>query len=404
MLYVGIDFGVINSSIAVIDEYGQALVRKLINGYGEKNEIIRTQLHFNLNGEVDCEDLRVYQEPERSIISLARKIIDSDGAYQKEVDEVLYSSEQLVALFFQQLFYQAEIEVDDISRLVINIPAGASQQYKRILEQATSLLGLKEVLFLDEILSIFMFYKNSVFDCFSRIPYSKILMLQFGPDTCNIAVTYTSDIESLVKEVQIDHWYQMQSCHKDCFHLGSDKFDSVIVKFFIEKGIEQGNIICEKIDLANFDDMARLKKLREQPVYKKLKRLAEMVRMRIEEIGEVQLSIPPLHPKFDLKGIRGLSLTREQYDRLCEPLWIEFINRLEEIQERDRIEVVLLVKDGIYSNLVEEILEQRFPNARIISSGYFDCDTIISQGNAIFSLLAQNIDGFDYDIDELSKI
>ena len=387
--YVGIDFGTTNSSIAIIGGDGRTKVMKLRNGYGEKNEIIRTQLHFNLNGNVDCEDVRVNQEPDRSMISLKRKIIDNQGEYEKEIDGTTYEAPQLGSLFLQQLLNQAEIEVDEINRLVLSVPANADEQFKSILEKAATTLGIEEVWFIDEPIAVFWNYNDKYLENL-RGEKETLLIFDFGGGTLDVALMNRSENESILGISQKDNWNRGKTIYKNALVLGGDDFDEIIVKYFIEKGKEQGNVVCEKIDLAIFDDIERLKKLREQPVYKKLKRLAEMFKIKLSEQDEASLSIPPLHPKFDRIGIRGITLTQELYEQLSDHLWkkiLSFFGQLENELEQKGLsmnEVNAVLLSGGSSNLIkaQDLLEELFPEARLIRDG--DMQTSICQGNAIY--------------------
>lgn len=399
MYYVGIDFGTTNSSIAVMDgDTAQANVIELEGGYAPSRLLLRTVLYFSPDGSVEAEETSAFNDSQRAVFSLKRHMM-YDSHFSKTVDGVTYTAEQLVALFLTDLLKRARINQSDISRLVLSVPTHYNEDLKSLMEKACGRLGIPagSVWFIDEPIAVLWDYKDR---------YSKdeiMLIFDFGGGTLDLAVMNKSDnaigvetAATIFKQLNKDDSYNYKRgkiLAKKGLVIGGDDVDIQIIKFIVEEGKKQENTVCQALDLGIFDDKERLENLKQKEIYPLLKKTAERIKVALSEQESYSTTIPPLLPVIDRVGIRGITLTREEFVRRCEPLWQSIEDGLVELNRDmkangglglEQIDAVLLSGGSSLIPHVQDLLERIMPNAKLGMDKQF-LQTSICRGNARYS-------------------
>lgn len=401
MLYIGVDFGTTNSSIAQIDlDTGQSEVIEVEGGYGEGKKLLRTVLYFQETGEVVAEEALASINPTRSVDSLKRKIIE-DPKYTKEIDGKVYPADKLVGFFLSDLFKRAHKDIKEIRRLVLSVPTHYDEELKNLMERACCNIGIpsSKVWFIDEPVAITWDYQGH------HMPGELVLVFDFGGGTLDLAVMRKSEnLGGVGTAAEIlrgegwnnnarTNWKKSKIIDKKTIIKAGDDLDEVIMRYLIEKGKEQNNEVCKVIDLAAFDDPDRYKKLREnleqQGIYRKLKSASERIKIQLSEQEEYGMTIPPLHPKYDRVGLKGITMSQTEFIKRAGGIWDIIRKGIQELGrniqstagiELSQIEAVLLSGGSSLIPYVQDLIEDLLPNARIGMDPYMQ--TSICRGNA----------------------
>ncbi len=400
MYYVGIDFGTTNSSLAVMKtDTGDVEVVKLEGGYEPNRQILRTVLYFPPNGDPTAEETMAFQETARSLFSLKRKIMD-DPSFSFEVDGVTYQADELVMFFLRDLLKRANIPIEEISRLVLSVPTLYGEEEKNLMERACRRLGIRsdQVWFIDEPIAVLWDYKDQLMN------EELIMVFDFGGGTLDLAVmekdqnleginTAASILkQQLSKQGEGVNWKKGQILAKIGVNIGGDHLDEVIIKYLIEEGKKQDNPVCMALDLSLFDDHERLNRFRKNEIYPRLKKTAERVKIMLSDEENYIFSMPPIVPKVDRNGLRNIQLSREDFEKRCQPIWDAIADGIRELGKQlqqlhgfglERIGAVLLSGGSSLVPKVQDIIEEWVPNARLGFDPHLQ--TSICRGNALYS-------------------
>ncbi|MCW2277515.1 Hsp70 family protein [Heliophilum fasciatum] len=393
--YVGIDFGTTNSSVARIAVKARRSRRQpdvapevlaLQNGYGTK-ELVRTVLFFSPDGRVMTEEVPAFEQPERGVLSLKRKIMENRH-YTKTINGRVYRAEELVGLFLQELLRQAELRLSMIERLVLSVPTGDRHDWKDVLLAGAVRCGIKEeqVWFVDEPIAVLWDYKDTLV---RRLPDdAPVLVFDFGGGTLDLAVMDKGHSLSST-DPAADHHRRSLIWAKRGIPVGGDDLDEVILRLLIEKGQAQGNVVCQQINTELFASPERLGRFREHPVYARLKRHAELIKAELSHVEAVPVAIPPLLPRVDRMGLVGLRMERDEWVQAAEPIWAQIregLCRLDQDLQANQgksladVQAVLLSGGSSQVPYVMDLLEEALPQARLIFDEHLQ--TRICRGNA----------------------
>ncbi|WP_199614541.1 Hsp70 family protein [Paenibacillus alkalitolerans] len=399
-LYVGIDFGTTNSSVAVLDPMtGRVEMRKLDEG--EQPYLVRTILSKGLEGDwiIGHQSAALGRLRDRSVMSLKTELRKSPS-FTFTVDEETYSLVELIAIFLRELLRRAGIaEPQRIERLALSLPVNYDEKRKAMMEAAAVKLGLNanQIWFLDEPVSV-------LWDC-RLIPAKYALVFDFGGGTLDMAIMDKEDTQdhrpAVVRHPYLDpedddsNRYHGKVSAKLGLDIGGDDLDDCLVKLFVERGKEQGNPVCESIALELFEDPERLHRLKTHPkysFYNHLKAIAESAKRILSNEEETTVDIPPLMPGVD-EGIRNVTVTAEDFFRVTEKpreAIMDAIKRLNELfasqtrLSRRDIGAVLLSGGSSLVPFVPDVLEELYPNARIVWDEAH-LQTRIARGNARYT-------------------
>ncbi len=400
MLYVGIDFGTTNSSVAVLDPMtGRVEMKRLDEG--EEPYLIRTILSMGTEGEwlIGHQSAALGKLRERSVLSLKTELRRSPD-FAMTIDGERYGIVELIAIFLRELLRRAGIEHPErIERLALSLPVNYDERRKSMMEAAAERLGLEpsQIWFLDEPVSV-------LWDC-RLIPAKYALVFDFGGGTLDMAVMDKEETQDHRPAVVYHPYLDPEEDDSNRYHgkviaklgldLGGDDLDDCLVKRFVEIGKSQGNPVCESIALELFEDPERLHKLKTHPkytFYHHLKSTAEAVKRKLSRESEVTLDIPPLMPGVD-EGIAGVTVTAEDFFRITEKprqIMMDGIKRLNDqfaaltrLGRKD-IGAVLLSGGSSLVPFVPDVLEELYPNARIVWDEEH-LQTRIARGNARYT-------------------
>jgi molecular chaperone DnaK len=399
-LYVGIDFGTTNSSVAVLDPLtGRVQMKKLDEG--EQPYLIRTILSKGYEGEwlIGQQSAALGRLRERSVLSLKTEL-RRNPTFRLTVDEESYSLVDLIAIFLRELLHKAGIDDPErIERLALSLPVNYDEKRKSVMEAAAVKLGLdaNQIWFLDEPVSV-------LWDC-RNIPAKYALVFDFGGGTLDMAIMDKDETQdhrqAIVRSLYLDpeeddsNRYHGKVAAKLGLDLGGDDLDDCLVKLFVERGKEQGNPVCESIALELFEDPERLQKLKSHPkytFYNHLKAVAESVKRVLSREDKATVDIPPLMPGAD-EGISNVTITAEDFFQVTKrprEAIMEGIKQLNELfaaqsrLTRRDIGAVLLSGGSSLVPFVPDVLEELYPNARIVWDEEH-LQTRIARGNARYT-------------------
>jgi molecular chaperone DnaK len=399
-LWVGIDFGTTNSSLAILEPLTNR-VQLIKLDEGEMPYIIRTILTKGKDGGwfIGNQAAAIGSLRDRSVLSLKTELRRS-LSFRLHVDGEEVELIQCIAHFLKALLLKAGIEhPEQIDRLALSIPVNFDEQRKMVMEHAAIALGItkEKIWFLDEPVSV-------LWDC-RMIPARFALIFDFGGGTLDMAIMDKEASEQhrlaivthpyLAEEDHESNRYHGKVITKVGIDLGGDDLDDCIVKCIVERGKLQGNPVCESIALELFEDPERLHKLKTNPkfaFYNQLKVIAESIKRKLSSEEAVTVNIPALWPGID-EGIHNITITAEQFFLATHKSRLLLMNGLNQLLDQfnavtrlNRLDIgaVLLSGGSSLVPFVPDILEEMFPNARIV----WDMEhlqTRIARGNARYT-------------------
>jgi molecular chaperone DnaK len=397
--YVGIDLGTTNSSVALFNPLNQQVEVKQVD-VGENPNLIRSILSKDFDGNwiIGNQAAALDRLRQRSVFSVKTEL-RKNPHFKLAVDGEEVPLIDLIAIFLRELLEKAGIDRPDrIERLCLSVPVNFDENGKSMMEKAAVKLGIPtaNIWFLDEPVSV-------LWDC-RLIQGQYVLIFDFGGGTLDLAVMDKYETEDMMhNRLQHptlsaeagDRHQQGKVIAKHGLSLGGDDLDDTIVRYFIEQGKLQGNPVCESISLDIFDDAERLHKLKNHPkftFYYQLKTLAEKTKRMLSSHDQYSLSIPPLVPGVD-EGIKGVTMTLEQFIVRTETMRNRMLHGLKQLNEqfqkqtgltRSDIEAILLSGGSSLISFVPDLLEELYPNARIVWDEEH-LQTRIARGNARYT-------------------
>lgn len=399
-LLVGIDFGTTNSSVALLDPV-TSRVNLLRLDAGEQPYLIRTILSKGLEGDwlIGNQAAALGRLRDRSVLSLKTELRRNPN-FALQLDGETVPLVEQIAAFLRELLLRAGIEEPEtIDRLTLSVPVNYDEKRKAMMESAAIMLGLEQsrIWFLDEPVSV-------LWDC-RKIPSKYALVFDFGGGTLDMAIMDKEETEKH-RQATIDHpYFDPDEDDSNRYHgrvvtkmgldLGGDDLDDCLVKWFVEQGKAQNNPVCESIALELFEDPERLHKLKKHPKYTfyyQLKVTAEEVKRRLSTEDSVTVDIPPLMAGID-NGIANVTVTAERFYLITEKPRERMMQGLKELNAKFReltrltrqdIGAVLLSGGSSLVPFVPDLLEELYPNARIVWDEEH-LQTRIARGNARYT-------------------
>lgn len=397
--YVGMDLGTTNSSVALLDPYTNQVEVKKVD-VGETPLLVRSILSRDLEEQwiIGNQAAAVDQLRSRSVFSIKTEL-RRDMNFKLKLEGQSYDLVDLYAIFIKELLRKAGVDHPrKVERLCLSIPVNFDENRKSVMEKAAEKLGIPRegIWFLDEPVSV-------LWDC-QTVPGQYVLVFDFGGGTLDLAIMDKYETEEaresaaqVLRELTGEgaNRYNGKIVAKVGLDIGGDDLDDVIIRNFIEQGKLQGNPVCESLSLDVFDDPERLHKLKNHPkftFYYQLKLMAEKTKKYISEHDTYSLSIPPLVPGVD-EGIKGITYTMEQFLMGTERIRREMMQGLKELNDkfieqtglsRQEIDAVLLSGGSSLISFVPDLLEELYPNARIVWDEEH-LQTRIARGNSRYT-------------------
>jgi len=399
-LLVGIDFGTTNSSVAVLDPVANKVHMKRLDE-GETPYLIRTILSKGTDGDwlIGNQAAALGKLRDRSVLSLKTELRRNPD-FRLHVDGDDVPLVECISRFLLELLEEAGIpEPEAIDRLALSVPVNYDDRRKALMEQAAVNIGVEpsRIWFLDEPVSV-------LWDC-RIIPSRYALVFDFGGGTLDMAIMDKEASEKHRQAIVHHPYFDPEDNDSNRYHgkvvtklgldLGGDDLDDCLVKLFVERGKLQGNPVCDSIALELFEDPERLHKLKSHPQYTfyyQMKSIAEGVKRRLSTEESVTVDVPPLMPGVD-QGIKDVTITAEQFYLATEKPRETLMKGLTELAQRFNeatrltrrdIGAVLLSGGSSLVPFVPDVLEELFPNARIVWDEEH-LQTRIARGNARYT-------------------
>lgn len=399
-LFIGIDFGTTNSSVAILDPAANQVHMKRLDE-GETPYLIRTILTKGMEGDwmIGNQALALGKLRDRSVLSLKTELRRSpDFHLQADGDEIPLVD--CISHFLRELLKKAGVdEPEKIDRLALSVPVNFNDRQKAVMEQAAIRIGVDptRIWFLDEPVSV-------LWDC-RIIPARYALVFDFGGGTLDMAIMDKEASEKHRQAIVNHPYFDPEDNESNRYHgkvvaklgldIGGDDLDDCLVKLFVERGKAQNNPVCESIALELFEDPERLHKLKSHPkfsFYHQMKSIAEQVKRKLSSEPSATVDIPPLMPGVD-EGIKDITITDEQFYMATEKQREAIMGGLKELNQkfaeatrltRREIGAVLLSGGSSLVPFVPDVLEEMFPNARIVWDEEH-LQTRIARGNARYT-------------------
>jgi len=361
-LIVGIDLGTTNSLVAYMKD-GEPMA---VKGEDGKSTLVPSVIHFNKNGDVlvgDSAKEKLITDPQNTIYSVKRlmgksyrdvqyhqhyfgyKIIDDDpeSLVKIRVKDKFYTPVELSAFILSELKRRIEkVLGNEVSKAVITVPAYFNDSQRQATRDAGKLAGFDVLRIVNE-------------------PTAASLAYGFGlksGDNQTIAVYDlgggTFDISILRLE---DGIFEVLSTNGDTF-LGGDDIDRAIIDHWVANNqIDQNKLDFDK----SFNQEIRL--------------TAEAAKKSLSNESRFSMSI---------KG-SDLSLTREELEKLVEPILVKTLECCQRAVKDARLTVskidnVIMVGGSTRTPLIKHSVSRFFQNE---VNDKLNPDEVVALGAAI---------------------
>lgn len=328
---IGIDLGTTNSAMAVY-EGNEA---KIITNKEGKNTT-PSIVAFTDKGEIligDPAKRQAVTNPQRTIYSIKRimglmlnedkakeaqkrlpyKIVDRNGACAIEIDDKVYTPQEISSKILIKLKEDAESYLgEEVTEAVITVPAYFNDAQRKATKEAGTIAGLNVLRIINEPTSAALAYG------LDKKESEKIVVYDLGGGTFDVTVLETGD-----------NVVEVLATGGDAF-LGGDDFDNKIIDWAVEEFKSESGI-----DLKN--DIMALQRLKEA---------AENAKKELSSATETELNLPFITadatgPKHFVK-----KLTRAKFESLIDHLVAETIKKID-----------FVIKDaGLSKNDINEVV------------------------------------------------
>lgn len=320
--YIGIDLGTTFSVVSYIDNNG---VPQIVNNQEGEN-IMPSAVLFEEDAVIVGSDAKSSSivNPDNYVAFAKRNMGSKQQNYN--IQDKVYTPEEISALILKKLCKDAEIALDDeILGAVITVPAYFTDAQRKSTIDAATMANLRVLAIINEPTAAALAYGISKDDSESK----KVLVYDLGGGTFDVSIMQFSDkkIETL-------------SSMGDS-QLGGFDFDQVIIDWFKERALEQ------EIDV-NQDIMALQNLSLEAEKAKKTLSSGRTKTM-------IALSVQG-------KPIRA-ELSKEQFEQMIEPLIYQTISIMDAAMEEANLEYsdlnrILLVGGSTRIPLVKEMIKE----------------------------------------------
>lgn len=244
---VGIDLGTTNSLVAYMKDGAPLAVK----GKKGKHTLVPSIVHFADGNKIivgDAAKEYLEKDPSNTIYSVKRlmgksykdlpdegayfgyKVIDDDteGLVKVRIKDKFYTPVELSAKILEELKERIEDELKiPIQKAVITVPAYFNDTQRQATRDAGKLAGLDVLRIVNEPTAASLAYGLGV----DRDKEQKIAVFDLGGGTFDISIL---EIE--------DGVFEVLSTNGDTY-LGGDDFDRVIVKYWVEQGLVDDNLL-----------------------------------------------------------------------------------------------------------------------------------------------------------------
>ncbi len=367
---IGIDLGTTNSCVAVMEGNEPVVIP---NSEGKRTT--PSMVAFADNGERKVGDPAKRQaitNPTRTIFSIKRFMGETFDKVTKEIGRVpykvikgdnntprvtiedrLYTPQEISAMILQKMKKTAEDYLGhEVTEAVITVPAYFSDSQRQATKEAGEIAGLTVKRIINEPTAAALAYgldKKSL--------DLKVAVFDLGGGTFDISILELGD-----------GVFEVKSTNGDT-HLGGDDFDHQVINWLAEEFIKD-----EGLDLRK-DPMA----------LQRLKEASEKAKIELSSSASTEINLPYIMPVNGIPKHLVRTLTRAQFEKLCDPLFQATIEPCKKalkdagLKAAD-INEVILVGGSTRIPFVQKLVEDFF--GRVPSKGV-NPDEVVAVGAAI---------------------
>ena len=381
---IGIDLGTGRSCVAVL-EGGKPQV--IINDEGQRTT--PSVVGFTTDGERKVGDPAKRQaitNPKNTVSFIKRFMgekyddvkfdveratyqVDKDvnGNPRVNIDGKLYSPEEISAIILQKMKKTAEDYLGvEVKEAVITCPAYYDNTAREAVKAAGKIAGLEVKRIVNEPTAAALAYGLD-----KGKEGSKIVVYDFGSGTLDISVL---DLEDGVLEVL--------STNGDT-HLGGEDFDQAIINWLADEFQTENGVDLRK------DPMAM----------QRLKEAAEKAKIELSSQNSTEINLPYIFPVDGIPKHLVKTLTRANFERICDDIFKKAIAPAEDALKKAKIEKkdiddVILVGGSTRIPKVQEIVRKFFgvePNKSVNPDEAVACGAAILGAQLAGDTSASNI-------------
>jgi molecular chaperone DnaK len=367
---IGIDLGTTNSCVAVMEGNEPVVIP---NSEGKRTT--PSIVAFVENGE-----RKVGDPAKRQAVTNAKKTVYSIKRFMGEtfdkvnteikrvtfpvvkgdnntprvkIDNRMYSPQEISAMILQKMKKTAEDYLgQEVTDAVITVPAYFSDSQRQATKEAGEIAGLNVKRIINEPTAASLAYGLD-----KKSQDLKIAVFDLGGGTFDISILELGD-----------GVFEVKSTNGDT-HLGGDDFDQMIIDWLAEEFIKD-----EGVDLRK-DPMA----------LQRLKEAAEKAKIELSSSTTTEINLPYIMPVDGIPKHLVKSLTRSQFEKLCDKLFQSCIDPCKKalsdsgLSSSD-IDEVLLVGGSTRIPAIQQLVEKFF--GRTPSKGV-NPDEVVAVGAAI---------------------
>ena len=347
---IGIDLGTGNSCVAVL-EGGQPQV--IINDEGQRTT--PSIVGFTTDGErkIGSPAKRQAITNPKNTVSFIKRFMgekydnvkfdveratyqvdkDANGNPRVNINGKLYSPEEISAIILQKMKKTAEDYLGvEVKEAVITCPAYYDNTAREAVKAAGKIAGLEVKRIVNEPTAAALAYGLD-----KGKEGSKIVVYDFGSGTLDISVL---DLEDGVLEVL--------STNGDT-HLGGEDFDQAIINWLADEFKKENGVDLRK------DPMAM----------QRLKEAAEKAKIELSSQNSTEINLPYIFPVDGIPKHLVKTLTRANFERICDDIFKRAIAPAEDALKKAKIEKkdiddVILVGGSTRIPKVQEIVKKFF--------------------------------------------
>ena len=347
---IGIDLGTGNSCVAVL-EGGQPQV--IINDEGQRTT--PSIVGFITDGErkIGSPAKRQAITNPKNTVSFIKRFMgekydnvkfdveratyqvdkDANGNPRVNIEGKLYSPEEISAIILQKMKKTAEDYLGmEVKEAVITCPAYYDNTAREAVKAAGKIAGLEVKRIVNEPTAAALAYGLD-----KGKEGSKIVVYDFGSGTLDISVL---DLEDGVLEVL--------STNGDT-HLGGEDFDQAIINWLADEFQTENGVDLRK------DPMAM----------QRLKEAAEKAKIELSSQNSTEINLPYIFPVDGIPKHLVKTLTRANFERICDDIFKRAIAPAEDALKKAKIEKkdiddVILVGGSTRIPKVQEIVKKFF--------------------------------------------
>jgi molecular chaperone DnaK len=364
----GIDLGTTNSAIARMDS-GEAIIIKSDDNqmdttpscvsFNKKKMIFVGQ---NAKNAVEGESVTVFRSKRETAPNgylEFKRTMGTDHKYESSYMERSFTSEELSAEVLKKL--RSYVRDDEVGSVVITVPAMFKQNQIDATQRAAEIAGFKYCELLQEPIAASIAYGIKV-----GATNGHWLVFDFGGGTFDAALMLVDEGIMKVVDTEGDN------------HLGGKNIDAAIVdQLFIPEIAKQ----CSIKEILSDD-------FKKQMMQSAVKRYAEQAKISLSSKSTWSHFLEDFGSDDDDEEIQvDLTISLEQYEKVCSPLFQKSIDICKKLLERNNLNgsdlaSIILVGGPTFSQTLRSMLKEQI-SSRIDTT--VDPMTAVAKGAALFA-------------------